>query len=351
NGDVRVNENSSNLTFHSNTFFASNYDGYNLSGNTWSTRLPTSGKKIVVRPNEYEAGRAHITIVNWDRSSSVAVDVSGAGLRNGDSFAVYDVENYFGSPVVTGAYTGQKISIPMNTTAVTRVQGNYQDISRHSDLTFGAFVLRRTGAGSGGGNGGGGSGGGGGGEGEPAPSEPVNQAPTISGISNQTISINESTSSLSFTVGDAETKPGSLTVTGASSNTGVVPNGNIVLDGNGANRSVVVIPSGSSTGSANITLTVSDGAATSSATFKVTVINDVPDNSGPSVDVGPDIEIVLPNAASLSAVVDDDGLPNPPGIVTGAWKKTSGPGDVEFANENSFQTTATFSEPGTYTVR
>ena len=40
---------------------------------------------------------------------------------------------------------------------------------------------------------------------------------------------------LPFTVGDAQTAPGSLTVTATSSNTALVPTANVVFGGSGAN--------------------------------------------------------------------------------------------------------------------
>ena len=100
----------------------------------------------------------------------------------------------------------------------------------------------------------------------------ANTPPTISNISDQTINQNTSTGAIAFTVGDAETAPGSLTVSGSSDNTTLVPNGNIVFGGSGANRTVTVTPAANQTGSATITVTVSDGANTASDSFVLTVI-------------------------------------------------------------------------------
>jgi hypothetical protein len=51
---------------------------------------------------------------------------------------------------------------------------------------------------------------------------------------------------------------GSLTVSGSSNNTTLVPNANIVFGGSRANRTVTVTPAANQTGSAT-TVTVSDG--------------------------------------------------------------------------------------------
>ncbi|MBE2216550.1 MAG: fibronectin type III domain-containing protein, partial [Opitutaceae bacterium] len=85
-----------------------------------------------------------------------------------------------------------------------------------------------------------------------------NTAPTISDIANRTISAGSNTGALAFTVGDVETTAGSLTVTASSSNTTLVPSSGIVLGGSGASRTVTVTPASGQSGTATITVTVSD---------------------------------------------------------------------------------------------
>lgn len=107
----------------------------------------------------------------------------------------------------------------------------------------------------------------------PAPS---NTAPTVTDITNQSIPSGASTTALSFTVDDAETPVGLLTLTGSSSNTSLVPNGNIVFGGTGANRTVTVTPISGNTGTATITITVTDDGSpalsnTPAETFVLTV--------------------------------------------------------------------------------
>lgn len=106
----------------------------------------------------------------------------------------------------------------------------------------------------------------------------VNDAPTITTISNQAVNENQATAALSVTVGDAETAAGSLTLSGSSSNTTLVPNVNISFGGSGASRTVTVTPATDEYGSATITVTVSDGAAQASTSFTLTVnpVNDPP---------------------------------------------------------------------------
>ena len=75
-----------------------------------------------------------------------------------------------------------------------------------------------------------------------------------------------------FTVSDAETPAGSLTVTAASSNPSLVPLANIVLGGSGTTRTVTVTPVAGQSGTATITLTLTDaGGLMATDTFVVTV--------------------------------------------------------------------------------
>ena len=99
----------------------------------------------------------------------------------------------------------------------------------------------------------------------------VNTPPAISTIASQTITAGGNTGALAFTVEDAQTSAELLTVTGTSSNTLLVPATNIVFGSSGANRTVTVTPVSGQTGTANITVTVSDGALTSTKSFVLTV--------------------------------------------------------------------------------
>lgn len=74
-------------------------------------------------------------------------------------------------------------------------------------------------------------------------------------------------------------------------------------------------------------------------------------NQAPVVGAGANQTITLPAMASLQGSASDDGLPNPPGAITLAWSKVSGPGTVAFGNASSAVTTASFSLAGTYLLR
>ncbi len=106
----------------------------------------------------------------------------------------------------------------------------------------------------------------------------VNTAPTITSIGNRTINEDGSTGAIGFTVADGETSAGSLTVTASSGNTSLVPNGNILLGGSGANRTITATPLANTFGNAQITVSVSDGQLSASRQFTLTVnsVNDAP---------------------------------------------------------------------------
>ena len=79
--------------------------------------------------------------------------------------------------------------------------------------------------------------------------------------------------------------------------------------------------------------------------------NSVLPNAPPAVNAGTNQTIVFPNAAFLLGRVNDDNRPNPPNKVTTVWTQVSGRGTVSFGDFRSAETTATFSEAGTYILR
>ena len=103
---------------------------------------------------------------------------------------------------------------------------------------------------------------------------PSNEAPTISAINNQVTDKGKATSVIPFTIGDADT-PGALTLSVTSSNTALVPVGNIFLGGSALNRTVFISLAADQEGVSTITITVSDSgpgtAKSASTSFTLTV--------------------------------------------------------------------------------
>jgi len=99
----------------------------------------------------------------------------------------------------------------------------------------------------------------------------ISGPPTISDIPNQSIPINGTTGPIAFTIADE--RLGTVSITGSSSNTTLVPNANIVFGGSGANRTVTVTPALNRSGSATITVTATDAAGGSTSdSFVLTVV-------------------------------------------------------------------------------
>ena len=105
----------------------------------------------------------------------------------------------------------------------------------------------------------------------------------------------------------------------------------------------------SSDGTYTLRLSVTDSEFVSSDDVVITV-NPAPPNTAPLVDAGPDLTVTLPQAASLTGSVTDDGLPLGSNLDVG-WALISGPGSVVFDAPNAAVTNATFDTDGTYILR
>ncbi|MFO0965426.1 MAG: S8 family serine peptidase [Gemmataceae bacterium] len=99
----------------------------------------------------------------------------------------------------------------------------------------------------------------------------TNRPPTISALQSQNLAPSASASQ-SFTIGDPDTGTSGLTLSVQSSNTTLIPLGNIILSGSGANRTISYTAAAGQTGSATITLTVRDPqGATATSSFTLTI--------------------------------------------------------------------------------
>jgi VCBS repeat-containing protein len=96
---------------------------------------------------------------------------------------------------------------------------------------------------------------------------PVNDSPTVAVAAGGTCGSNDRSGTINLTVGDVD--GGTLTLSAASSNPALVPNGNVAFAGNGTTRTMTATTVAGRTGTATLTVTVSDGQATNS--IQVTV--------------------------------------------------------------------------------
>ncbi|MGD9637261.1 MAG: DNRLRE domain-containing protein, partial [Pirellulales bacterium] len=170
---------------------------------------------------------------------------------------------------------------------------------------------------------------------------PANAAPAVSAGVDQAIQL-PNTASLNGSVTDDGLPGGTLTSSWTTlSGPGAVTFGNAA--------SATTTASFSQAGTYVLRLTGSDESLSAYDDITIVVSNAPAVNQGPNVGAGPNRSINLGGAASLDGTVTDDGLPS--GSVTSAWTKVSGPGTVTFANASAVDTTATFSQAGTYILR
>ncbi len=133
----------------------------------------------------------------------------------------------------------------------------------------------------------------------------ANTAPTIGDISNQIIDQDQTMGPESFTIGDSETASNSLALTAVCNNTSLVPNGAIVFGGNGSNKTITVTPASGEFGTANITVTVSDGDLQDSEIFDLTV-KEVSSNTAPVIgDISNQIIDQDQTMGPVSFTIDD----------------------------------------------
>jgi len=134
----------------------------------------------------------------------------------------------------------------------------------------------------------------------------ANTAPTISDIGDQVATVDTPTAAIPFTVNDADTPIGNLTLSRNSSNPTLMPTNNIVFGGSGNNRTVTLTPAPGQTGSATITVTVSDGALSASDTFVLTVTTV---NTPPVLTLPPDATIDEKVPYNANATATDADVP------------------------------------------
>ncbi|HEX4439269.1 MAG TPA: PKD domain-containing protein [Thermoanaerobaculia bacterium] len=102
------------ITMTGNSIFGS-LSGLKASefpSNTFFAARPT-GVKVFVRKNQYEPGRANVTIYNWDRAATATVPLDGV-LDNGTDYELRNAQNFFGPPVLSGTYQGAPLVVPLS---------------------------------------------------------------------------------------------------------------------------------------------------------------------------------------------------------------------------------------------
>jgi hypothetical protein len=96
-----------------------------------------------VRPNEYEPGRANITIYNWADTDTVAADI-GSAVPKGARYEIRNVQNWHKGPVLQGVYDGKPVALPMTGMDPVQPIGAEGYITREemTGRAFNVFVVR-----------------------------------------------------------------------------------------------------------------------------------------------------------------------------------------------------------------
>ena len=129
---------------------------------------------------------------------------------------------------------------------------------------------------------------------------PTPAPPTISLLQNQSVPFGTEFVNQNFSIGDPDTALESLTLSVFSDNPVLVPDSNIELYGDGANWSVVVTPVEEMSGTAKITVTVSDGELEASAFFDFAVI---PPPEAPTLEISYNTSTTNVNSFTLGEVI------------------------------------------------
>jgi hypothetical protein len=204
----------------------------------------TPPNAVFLRPNQYEPGRGHLVIYNWSNAATITLNLSSV-LTPGRPYEIRNAANYYGTPVLSGTYTGGFVSLPMTGLTVAQPYGLTALPSTAPE--FGVFIVLDKSAGGG----------------------AANNAPIVNAGGNFSIAL-PATAALAGVVSDDGLPTGSSLTTAwsAVSGPGVVT----FL----APSSPVTTASFSQSGVYVLRLTASDGALSSFDELTVTVNPAVP---------------------------------------------------------------------------
>ncbi|MCP9496171.1 MAG: right-handed parallel beta-helix repeat-containing protein [Pyrinomonadaceae bacterium MAG19_C2-C3] len=151
NGVVRDNYFAGNLTLEvkngydpqitGNTMYGSNgtLPGSFPDNSYYNLNTAAPQNAVFVRKNKYEAGRANIAVYNWQLLDTIAVDLSDV-LPFGTEYEVRNVQDFYGTPVLTGTYYGGPVNLPMNNLKVGMPVG-HNTAPKATGTEFNVFVV------------------------------------------------------------------------------------------------------------------------------------------------------------------------------------------------------------------
>ncbi|MFN0279328.1 MAG: cohesin domain-containing protein, partial [Pyrinomonadaceae bacterium] len=92
--------------------------GFDAASTITTSPMPDT---VVVRPNAYTPGRANIIVYTPSGTGSISVNLSTAGLANGQVYTIRNAFNYNGAPVLAGTYLSilPTITLPLTGLSAT----------------------------------------------------------------------------------------------------------------------------------------------------------------------------------------------------------------------------------------
>lgn len=125
------------LTFsewQSNFFPFDNTSSYSIT--------PSKTQEVLITQNKYDPFRFHVTILSFTGSGQIDLDFSDFSEFKDVAYEIRDFQNPFDpSQKVSGTFDGASIRFPMNWTTSLQPKGNMPFQPKHTDLTFGTFLL------------------------------------------------------------------------------------------------------------------------------------------------------------------------------------------------------------------
>jgi hypothetical protein len=106
---------------------------------TFTKSAPTE-MRVIVRPNPYESGRAHVAVLNPGGLAEVDVDLSKV-LKQGQEFRIVSAKDIYGPPLVTGTYDGKPVRLAMKPISPPSPVGMPDVNLPVTEPHFGAFVV------------------------------------------------------------------------------------------------------------------------------------------------------------------------------------------------------------------
>src|SRR5262249_35849607 len=93
-------------------------------------------------------------VFNWEKTSTVSLDLSELGFSNDDTYAIWDSQYFtpwtIESAITTGTYDGHPVTVPFSTlTKTTAPIGSSftpGNLTQNADAKFTTYIVRKTGS-------------------------------------------------------------------------------------------------------------------------------------------------------------------------------------------------------------